>query len=159
MPDDTITIIDNRTGKQYELPIIYGTYPDYGAAINTGELRQIKESDDDFGLMGFDPGFTNTASCRSSVTFIDGDKGILKYRGYTIEELAEKSSFLEVAYLLLYGDLPTQSQMDDWTYEITHHSFVHENIKKFMDGFRYDAHPMGILISTVAALSAFYPES
>ena len=159
MPDDTITITDNRTGKQYELPIIYGTYPDYGAAINTGDLRQIKGSDDDFGLMGFDPGFTNTASCRSSVTFIDGDKGILKYRGYTIEELANRSSFLEVAYLLLYGDLPTQQQMDDWTYEITHHSFVHENIKKFMDGFRYDAHPMGILISTVAALSPFYPES
>ena len=109
--------------------------------------------------MGFDPGFTNTASCRSSVTFIDGDKGILKYRGYTIEELAEKSSFLEVAYLLLYGDLPTQSQMDDWTYEITHHSFVHENIKKFMDGFRYDAHPMGILLSTVGALSTFYPDA
>jgi citrate synthase len=156
---DTITVIDNRTGKQYELPIKYGTYPTYGAAINTGDLRDIKVSDDDFGLMGYDPGFTNTASCQSAITFIDGEKGILKYRGYSIEELAEKSSFLEVAYLLVFGSLPTQSEMNDWTYNIIHHSFIHENIKKFMDGFRYDSHPMGVMVSTVAALSAFYPES
>ncbi|MBT5876888.1 MAG: citrate synthase [Candidatus Latescibacteria bacterium] len=156
---DTITVIDNRTGKQYELPIKYGTYPTYGAAINTGDLRDIKVSDDDFGLMGYDPGFTNTASCQSAITFIDGEKGILKYRGYSIEELAEKSSFLEVAYLLVFGSLPTQSEMKDWTYNIIHHSFIHENIKKFMDGFRYDSHPMGVMVSTVAALSAFYPES
>ena len=156
---DTITIIDNRTGKQYELPIKYGTYPTYGAAINTGDLRDIKVSDDDFGLMGYDPGFTNTASCQSAITFIDGEKGVLKYRGYSIEELAEKSSFIEVAYLLVFGSLPTQSEMNDWTYNIIHHSFIHENIKKFMDGFRYDSHPMGVMVSTVAALSAFYPES
>ena len=158
MPD-TLTIIDNRTGKQYELPIRYGTYPLYGAAINTTDLRQIKVAPDDFGLLGYDPAFTNTASCKSNITFIDGEQGILRYRGYSIEELAEKSSFLEVAYLIMNGELPTQEALDEWTYQIIHHSFVHENIKKFMDGFRYNAHPMGILISTVAALSTFYPES
>lgn len=156
---DTLTIIDNRTGMQYEVPIQYGTYPLYGAAINTTDLRQIKVAPDDFGLLGYDPAFTNTASCKSNITFIDGEKGILRYRGYSIEELAERSSFLEVAYLIMNGELPTQEALDEWTYQIIHHSFVHENIKKFMDGFRYDAHPMGILISTVAALSTFYPES
>jgi citrate synthase len=158
MPD-TITITDNRTGRSYELPIQYGTYPEYGAAIRTADLRQIKSSEDDFGLMGYDPAFMNTGSCRSSVTFIDGDKGILRYRGYEIADLAEKSTHLEVAYLLLNGELPDQSQLDEWTYEITMHTMVNENIKKFMDGFRYDAHPMGMLISTVAALSTYYPES
>jgi citrate synthase len=158
MPD-TITITDNRTGKSYELPIQYGTYPLYGAAIRSADLRQIKVSDDDFGLMGYDPAFMNTASCRSSVTFIDGDKGILRYRGYDIADLATKSTHLEVAYLLLYGELPDQKQLDEWTYEITMHTMVHENVKKFMDGFRHDAHPMGMLVSTVAALSTYYPAS
>ncbi|MBM3263646.1 MAG: citrate synthase [candidate division Zixibacteria bacterium] len=158
MPD-TLTIIDNRTGKQYEVPILYGTYPLYGAAIRTTDLRQIGVSGEDFGLLGYDPAFTNTASCKSRITFIDGERGILRYCGYPIEELAEKSSFLEVAYLVLHGELPTQKELDGWSWNVIHHSFVHENIKKFMDGFRYDAHPMGILISTVAALSTFYPES
>ena len=129
---------------------MYGTYPTYGAAIRSTDLRQIKVSEDDFGLMGYDPAFTNTASCKSSISFINGEEGILRYRGYSIEELAEKSTFLEVAYLLLHGELPNKDEINEWTYEITHHSIVHENIKKFMDGFRYDAHPMGILISTVA---------
>ncbi len=155
MPD-SLTITDNRTGKTYELPINYGTYPKYGAAINGMDLRQIKVSDDDFGLLAYDPSFGNTASCKSSITFIDGEKGILRYRGYTIEELAEKSNFLEVAYLIIHGELPSQEQYDDWSYNITHHTLLHENTKKFMDGFRYDAHPMGILVSTVAALSTFY---
>jgi citrate synthase len=158
MPD-TITITDNRTGQSYELPIQYGTYPEYGAAIRSADLRQIKVSEDDFGLMGYDPAFMNTASCRSSVTFIDGDKGILRYRGYDIADLAENSTHLEVAYLLLYGELPDQKQLEEWTYEITMHTMVHENVKKFMDGFRHDAHPMGMLVSTVAALSTYYPAS
>jgi citrate synthase len=156
---DTLTIIDNRTGKRYEVPILYGTYPAYGAAIRTTDLRQIKVSDDDFGLLGYDPAFTNTASCTSRITFIDGERGILRYRGYPIEELAEKSSYLEVAYLIVHGELPARDQLEAWSWNVIHHSIVHENIKKFMDGFRYDAHPMGILISTVAALSTFYPES
>jgi len=156
---DTLTITDNRTGKTYELPIEYGTYPEYGAAINAMELRQIKATDTDFGLLTYDPSFKNTASCKSAITFIDGEKGILRYRGYEIEELANKSSYLEVAYLILNGELPTQAQLDDWTHEITHHTMIHENLKKFMDGFRYDAHPMGVLISTVAALSTFYAEA
>ena len=158
MPD-TVTITDNRTGKQYEIPIFYGTYPNYGAAVRTMDLRQIKASDDDFGLLGYDPAFTNTASCQSSITFIDGERGILRYRGYPIEELATKSSFLDVAYLILHGELPTQTQLDEWSWHITHHTIIHENIKKFMDGFHHDAHPMGILVSTVAALSTFYPEA
>jgi citrate synthase len=158
MPD-TVTITDNRTGKSYELPIQYGTYPEYGAAIRTADLRQIKASDTDFGLMGYDPAFMNTGSTRSSITFIDGDKGILRYRGYDIEDLARNSTHLEVAYLLLYGELPDDSQLGDWKHEITMHTMVHENLKKFMDGFRHDAHPMGMLISTVAALSTYYPQS
>jgi citrate synthase len=158
MPD-TISITDNRTGRQYELPIMHGTYPLYGSAIRTADLRQIKSSDDDFGLLGYDPGFLNTASCRSSVTFIDGDRGILRYRGYDIEDLATKSSYLEVAYLLLYGELPDATQLEEWINSVTMHTMVHENVKKFMDGFRHDAHPMGMLVSTVAALSTFYPEA
>ena len=156
---DTLTIIDNRTGKRYEVPVEYGTYPTYGAAIPTSDLRKIKVSDDDFGLLGYDPAFNNTASCKSAITHIDGERGILRYRGYPIEDLAANSSFLEVAYLIVHGDLPTADALETWSWDIIHHSIVHENIKKFMDGFRYDAHPMGILISTVAALSTFYPES
>jgi citrate synthase len=158
MPD-TLTITDNRTGRTYEVPIDYGTYPEYGAFIRASELKKIKSSDEDFGLLAYDPAFMNTGSCRSAVTFIDGDKGILRYRGYPIEELAEHSSYLEVAYLLLFGDLPGQAQLDDWTHWITHHTLVHENLKKFIDGFLYDAHPMGMFVSAVAALSTFYPNS
>jgi citrate synthase len=152
MSQNSLTIIDNRTGKRYELPIKNGT-------IRTLDLRQIKLDDNDFGLMGYDPAFANTASCSSKITFIDGDRGILRYRGYPIEELAEKSSFLETAFLILNGELPTRSQLDEWTYHITHHTYVHESIKKFLDGFHYDAHPMGMLVSTVAALSTFYPDA
>ena len=156
---DTVTITDNRTGKTYELPILYGTYPTYGASIRAAELRQIKVSEDDFGLMTYDPGFTNTGSCKSSITFIDGEKGILRYRGYPIQDLAADVSFLEVAYLLLQGELPSATELERWTWEVTNHTIIHEKIKKFMEGFRYDAHPMGMLVSTVAALSTFYPES
>jgi citrate synthase len=156
---DTITITDNRTGKSYELPILYGTYPDYGAAVPAIDLRQIKATDQDFGLLTYDPAFLNTASCKSAVCFIDGDRGILRYRGYPIEELAEKSTFLEVAYLILHGELPTKDQHEQWIHAITHHTLIHENIKKFIDGFHYDAHAMGMLVSTVAALSTFYPDS
>ncbi|HEX8437555.1 citrate synthase [Archangium sp.] len=152
MPKDTLTITDNRTGKTYEVPIENG-------CIRTNNLRQIKVSEEDFGLMGYDPAFLNTANTKSSITFIDGDKGILEYRGYPIEQLAEKSSYLEVAYLLLNGELPTPKQLEDFTYLVTHHTYVHENIKSFMDGFRYDAHPMSMLASTVAALSGFYPDA
>src|ERR1043166_7346217 len=182
MPD-TITIIDNRTGKKYEIPV-------HDGMINTNDLRQIKTSEEDFGLGGYDPGFMNTAACTrpksssevliwkedfglggydpgfmntaactSRVTYIDGDNGILRYRGYPIEQLAEKSTYLETDYLVLYGELPTKAQLEDWTYNITHHSILHENIKKFIDGFHHDAHPMSILISTVAALSTFYSEA
>jgi citrate synthase len=154
---DTLTITDNRTGKTYEVPIFYGTYPEYGAAIRGTDLRQIRVSDDDFGLLSYDPAFMNTASCKSAVTFIDGDRGILRYRGYPIEQLAEQSTYLESAYLTLNGELPTQPQLDDWTYEVLHHTIVHESVKKFIDGFHYDAHPMGMLISAVGALSTFYP--
>ena len=148
----TLTVTDNRTGKRYELPIEDGT-------IRATELRKIKTHDDDFGLMTYDPAYMATASCRSAITFIDGDKGILEYRGYPIEQLAEKSSYLEVAYLLVHGELPNHHQLDDWTHEITIHTFVHENIKEFMQGFRYDAHPMGMLLASVGALSTFYPEA
>ena len=156
---DSLTITDNRTGRQYELPIQYGSYPTYGAAISGIDLRQIKADDTDFGLLSYDPAFMNTASCKSSITFIDGDRGILRYRGYEIDELATKSNFLEVAYLLLNGDLPTKDELDDWIHRITFSTLFHENIKKFIDGFHYDAHPMGMLVSTVAALSTFYPEA
>jgi citrate synthase len=149
---DTLTVTDNRTGKTYEIPIEDET-------IRATELRNIKVNDDDFGLMTYDPAYMNTASCRSSITFIDGDKGILEYRGYPIEQLAEKSSYLEVAYLLVHGELPTQAQLEQWTEDITLHTFVHENIKEFMQGFRYDAHPMGMLLASVGALSTFYPEA
>jgi citrate synthase len=158
MPD-SLTITDNRTGKTWELPISYGTYKDNGASIPALELRKIKGSDDDFGLLTYDPAFQNTASCKSAITFIDGDQGILRYRGYSIDELAEKSSFLEVAYLILNGELPSRDELQRWTWDITHHTLIHENIKKFIDGFHYNAHPMGMLISTVAALSTFYPDS
>ena len=149
---DTLSITDNRTGETYEVPIQDG-------AIRTMDLRQIKVSDDDFGLLGYDPGYKNTASARSEITYIDGANGILRYRGYPIEQLAEQSNFLEVAYLLIHGELPDQQQAEDWVYEITHHTFIHENIKTFIDGFHHDAHPMGILVSTVGALSTFYPEA
>ncbi|HJY88351.1 MAG TPA: citrate synthase [Candidatus Acidoferrales bacterium] len=149
---DTLTVIDNRTGKQYELPITHDT-------IRALDLRQIKVEDRDFGMMSYDPAFINTALCKSRITFIDGDKGILRYRGYPIEELAERSSYLESAYLILHGELPTRPQLEDWTYHVTHHTFIHESIKKFLDGFHYDAHPMGMLISTIAALSTFYPDA
>jgi citrate synthase len=149
---DTLSVTDNRTGRQYELPIKNDT-------IRALDLRPIKANTDDFGMMGYDPAFTNTASCSSKITFIDGDKGILRYRGYSIEELAEKSTYIETAYLILYGELPDKSQLADWSYNITHHTFIHESIKKFLDGFHYDAHPMGMLISTVAALSTFYPDA
>jgi citrate synthase len=149
---ETLTVVDNRTGKEYELEISDGT-------IRAPELRQIKVSDDDFGLMSYDPAYLNTASCRSAITFIDGDKGILEYRGYPIEQLAEKSNYLEVAYLLIHGDLPTKKQYEEWSHEITIHTFVHENVKDFMQGFRYDAHPMGMLLASVGALSTFYPDA
>jgi citrate synthase len=148
----TLSVTDNRTGRQYEVPIVDGT-------VRSIDLRQIRVDDDDFGLMTYDPAFMNTASCRSAITFIDGDKGILEYRGYPIEQLAEQSSYLEVAYLLIHGELPTQPQLDAWTHEITIHTFVHENVKEFMQGFRYDAHPMGMLLASVGALSTFYPEA
>jgi citrate synthase len=149
---NTLSITDNRTGRQYEIPIEDET-------IRSIDLRQIKVNDDDFGLMTYDPAFMNTASCRSAITYIDGDKGILEYRGYPIEQLAEQSSYLEVAYLLIHGELPTQAQLDAWTHEVTIHTFVHENVKEFMQGFRYDAHPMGMLLASVGALSTFYPEA
>ena len=159
MAKDSITLIDNRTGKSYEIAISYGIYPLDGAALRASDLRQVKVSEDDFGLVSYDPAFMNTASCQSRITFIDGDKGILRYRGYPIEELAEKSTYLETAYLILYGALPTKAQLDTWIHDITWHTLIHENIKKFMDGFHYDAHPMGMLVSTVAALSTFYPDA
>ena len=149
---ETLTITDNRTGKQYEIPITDGT-------IRAIDLRQIKVDPEEFGMMSYDPAFMNTASCYSRVTFIDGDKGILRYRGYPIEQLAERSNFIETAYLLINGELPTQSELDSWTNELNQHTILHENIKKFMEGFRYDAHPMGIFLSTVGALSTFFPDA
>ncbi|MBK7601062.1 MAG: citrate synthase [Acidobacteria bacterium] len=152
MSNDTLTITDNRTGKQYEIPIKDET-------IKAIDLRQIRVKPDDFGIMTYDPAFTNTASCKSRITFIDGDKGILRYRGYPIDQLAEKSTYLETAYLILHGELPTTDQLKDWTWNVTHHTFIHESIKKFIDGFHHDAHPMGMLIGTVGALSTFYPDA
>jgi citrate synthase len=149
---DTLSVTDNRTGKAYEVEITDGT-------VRAMDFRQMKVDEDDFGLMTYDPAFTNTASTRSAITFIDGDKGILEYRGYPIEQLAEKSTYLEVAYLLVHGELPTQPQLDEWTHQITIHTFVHENVKEFMGGFRHDAHPMGMLLGSVGALSTFYPDA
>ncbi len=143
---DSLTVRDNRTGDEYELPI-------------TDDTISASEFGKQTGLAVYDPGFTNTASCRSAVTFIDGDAGILEYRGYPIEQLAEDSTFLEVAYLLIKGELPTKEQYDQWVHDITYHTYVHENIKSLMQGFRYDAHPMGMLLSSVAALSTFYPDA
>ncbi|NLY94256.1 MAG: citrate synthase [Myxococcales bacterium] len=152
MSKDTLTITDNRTGKTYELPIENGT-------VRAIDFRQIKVSDDDFGMMVYDPAFTNTAATKSSITYIDGDAGILRYRGYPIEQLAEQSTFLETAYLLMNGELPTRAELDGFVHAITIHTMVHENVREFIDSFRYDAHPMGIVVSTVAALSTFYPEA
>jgi citrate synthase len=149
---DTLTVTDNRTGATYEIEISDGT-------VKAMDFRQIKVSENDFGLMTYDPAFTNTASCRSAITYIDGDAGVLEHRGYPIDQLCEHSSYLEVAYLLIYGELPTRDQLDEWVFEITHHTFVHENIKKFVEGFRYDAHPMGMLLATTGALSTFYPDA
>jgi citrate synthase len=149
---DTLTIVDNRTGKKYDLPIHDGT-------IRAMDLRQIKTGPEDFGLMTYDPAFMNTANCRSAITYIDGDKGILLYRGYPIEQLAEDSDFLETAYLILFGELPGATQYQTWVRDITYHTMLHENIKKFMEGFRYDAHPMGIFLSTVGALSTLNPDA
>ena len=152
MSRDSLTITDNRNGKTYEVPITNDT-------IRALDLRQIKVNQDDFGMMSYDPAFNNTALCKSKVSFIDGDNGILRYRGYPIEELAERSTYLETGYLIIFGELPTRKQLEDWTYHVTHHTFIHESIKKFLDGFHYDAHPMGMLISTIAALSTFYPDA
>jgi len=152
MPKDTLTVTDNRTGKSYELKITDGT-------IRSLDLREIKTSESDFGLLAYDPAYLNTASCRSSITYIDGDKGILRYRGYDVAELAEKSTYLEVAYLTMHGELPTRAELTTFSNEITVHTFLHENARRFIDGFRYDAHPMGVLIGTVGALSTFYPDS
>jgi citrate synthase len=149
---DTLTVTDNRTGERYELEVTDGT-------IRGMDLRQIKVSEDDFGLMSYDPAFTNTASCRSAITYIDGEGGILQHRGYPIEQLCEHSSYLEVAYLLTFGELPTTPQLERWTFDVTHHTFVHEDIKNLFEAFRYDAHPMGMLLSGVGALSTFYPEA
>jgi citrate synthase len=149
---DALTITDQRTGKSYDVPIENGT-------IRAIDLRKIKTGPEDFGLMSYDPAFMNTASCKSRITYIDGEKGILRYRGYPIEQLAEKSNYLEVAYLLLHGELPTESQYRQWVHDITYHTMLHESLKKFMDGFNYDAHPMGMLIATVAAMSTFYPDA
>jgi citrate synthase len=152
MANNTLSITDNRTGKKYELAI------EEGDVIRAADLRQIKVGKDDFGLMSYDPAFTNTASCRSRITYIDGDKGILRYRGYPIEELAEKSNYLETAYLIVKGELPDRAHYERWENNIKIHTMVHENIKKFMEGYRYDAHPMGMLLGTVGALSTFYPD-
>jgi citrate synthase len=152
VPQDSLTITDNRTGRTYEVPVAEGT-------VRATDLRQIKVADDDFGLMTYDPAFMNTAACRSAITYIDGDRGILRYRGYPIEQLAERASFLEVAYLLMGGELPTRQQLDSWTETVKSHTYVHTNITKFLEGFRYDAHPMGMLLGVVGALSTFYPDA
>jgi len=152
MAKETVTVTDNRTGKSYELPIENG-------CIRSMDLRQIKTSPEDFGLMAYDPAFLNTANCKSAITFIDGDVGVLEYRGYPIEQLAEKSTYLEVAYLVMNGELPKRNELEEFTHIVTHHTYVHENVKNFMSGFRYDSHPMSMLASTVAALSGFYPDA
>ncbi len=149
---ESLTVTDNRTGRTYEIPLEDGH-------IRALELRQIKISDADFGLMAYDPAFMNTASCRSAVTYLDGERGVLEYRGYPIEQLAEQSTYLEVAYLLIFGELPTAAELEDWTHKITTHTFVHENVKRYMQGFRHDAHPMGMLLGSVGALSTFYPDA
>jgi citrate synthase len=149
---DSLSVTDNRTGRTYEIPIVDG-------AVRSLDLRQIRTSEDDFGLLAYDPAFMNTASCRSAITFLDGDAGVLQYRGYPIEQLAEHSTYLEVAYLLVHGDLPTAAQLEEWTHLITIHTFVHENVKSFIQGFRHDAHPMGMLLGAVGALSTFYPDA
>ncbi|HVZ15956.1 MAG TPA: citrate/2-methylcitrate synthase, partial [Terriglobales bacterium] len=149
---ESVTIVDHRNEKSYDLQLFHGN-------IRAADLRQIKINPDDFGMMSYDPAYMNTSSCQSRVTYLDGDRGVLLYRGYPIEDLAEHCTFLEVAYLLLNGELPTYSEMKEWIGEISHHMLIHENLKKFMDGFHHDAHPMGMLVSTVAALSTFYPES
>jgi citrate synthase len=149
---DTITVIDNRTGRSYELPVRDGT-------VRGLDFRQLKTDEDDFGLMVYDPGYANVASCRSAITYLDGDAGVLQYRGYPIQELAERSSYLEVAYLLIHGELPDKAQLQEWVHQITIHTFVHENVKGFMQGFRHDAHPMGMLLGSVGALSTFYPDA
>jgi citrate synthase len=149
---ESLSVTDNRTGENYDIEITDGT-------VKAMDFRDIKVDEDDFGLMTYDPAFTNTASCRSAICFIGGEEGVLEYRGYPIEQLCEQSTYLEVAYLLIYGELPTQEQLDEWVYEITHHTYVHENIKKFVEGFRYDAHPMGMLLATIGALSTFYPDA
>jgi len=152
MSDETLSITDNRTGRSYELPIAEGT-------VRAMDLRQIKTGDEDFGLMAYDPAYMNTASCRSAITYIDGSAGVLQHRGYPIEQLCEHSSYLEVAYLLINDTLPTKAQLEEWVHEITIHTFVHENVKDFMQGFRYDANPMGMLVASVGALSTFYPDA
>jgi citrate synthase len=152
MASDSLTVTDNRTGKTYELPIEDGT-------VRAMDLRQIKVDEDEFGMLAYDPAFTNTASCRSAVTYIDGGAGILEHRGYSIEQLCERSTFLETAYLLIFGELPTGPQLDRWVFDITHHTYVHEDLKQFFEGFRYDAHPMGMLLAGVGALSTFYPDA
>jgi citrate synthase len=152
VPQDSLTITDNRTGRTYEIPVADGT-------LRATDLRQIKVTDDDFGLMTYDPAFMNTAACRSAITYIDGDRGILRYRGYPIEQLAEQATFLEVAYLLIEGELPTRQQLDSWAETVKYHTYVHTNITKFLEGFRYDAHPMGMLLGVVGALSTFYPDA
>lgn len=159
MGKDTLTITDNRTGNTYEVPIAHGTYPKYASAISTADLRQIKVSDDDFGLMGYDPAYLNTASCRSAITFIDGDEGILRYRGYPIEELAENATYLEVAHLLLNGELPKNDELKAWEEEIASHAMIHESIRNFLNGFRWGSHTMGMLVSVLGAKSTFYPDA
>jgi citrate synthase len=149
---DTLSVTDNRTGEQYEIEISNGT-------VKAMDFRQMKVNEDDFGLMTYDPAFTNTANCRSEITYIDGEAGVLQHRGYPIEQLCEQSTYLEVAYLLVHGELPTSDQLDTWTHDVTIHTFVHENIKEFLQGFRHDAHPMGMLLSAVGALSTFYPQA
>src|SRR3989304_1296158 len=152
MTKDSLAVTDNRTGRSYEIPISDGT-------VRAIDFRQMNTPEDDFGLMVYDPAVTNPASCRSPITYIDGERGVLEYRGYPIDQLAENTNFLETAYLILFGELPTRDELDQWTHDITYHTYVHENIKKFMEGFQYDAHPMGMLVGTVAALSTFYPDA
>jgi citrate synthase len=150
--EDTLTVTDNRTGETYEVPVTDGT-------VKAMDFRQVKVDEDDFGLMTYDPAYTNTASCRSEITYIDGEAGILQHRGYSIEDLCENATYLEVAYLLVCGELPTQDQLNEWVHEITIHTYVHENMREFLAGFRYDAHPMGMLLGCVGALSTFYPDA